>query len=112
MTKEIDILEIELENDDVAYDPNGTLDGFKLLDFMNEKCTTYPDLCDHLALCPCEEDWHSGDDGTAALELMIKDAGELNTDERSVTRTLFNVFTKLSELNASYRFKIATTNVD
>ena len=108
VTKQIDSIKIELENPDTAFDPNDMIDGIWLFDFMTQRCTTYPDLCDHLSLCPCEEGWYSGEDGLEALALMVDNASELTSAENRVAESLRRTRNKISKLELSYRFTLVS----
>ena len=106
MNQPIDKLEFELETEIEGFDPNGHIDGILFLEFMNDKCRTYPDLCDHVALCPCEDDWYDGEQGSEALGLMIDASGDLTEPEQKVVNSLTSLFSTMSKNGAKYRVRI------
>ena len=105
MNHQIDRLEFELETEIEGFAPNRNVNGLMLLEFMNKRCVTYPDLCDHVALCPCEDDWYGGEEGAEALGLMIA-SGDLTAPEQKVVVSLNSLFAEMTKNGAKYRLRI------
>ena len=106
MPRPVDKFSVETESPIDGFAPNTTVDNLLLWDFLHARCIGDPSLCDHVALCECEGQWFSAQDGLDALDAIDSAyADDLTAKESAVATSLRAALETIKANDIKYQIK-------